>query len=155
MDSRIEGTRQMGSANSEVRAVGSVRLDRAGRIMVRLGGLVTAVFVVLPAFVFALLILGFADLSAQPFAAALMVFAVAVAVTIVMMLRGGTVSLALGGIGAFIVGSVALALTYQQGNEWFVFVGQVALVAASAFTLALGAAFRLIARRREPFAQKR
>jgi hypothetical protein len=134
----------------EVNATASPRLDRAGRILVRLGSLVAAVFVALPAFAFALLILGFADssttLEGQMFVVALMAFAVAVVVTVVMMLRGGTLSLALGGIGAFIVGSVGLVLTYQQGNEWFVFVGQVALVAVSAFALALGAALRLIAR---------
>ena len=133
-----------------MKAKGSPRLDRAGRILVRLGSLVAAVFVALPAFLFALLILVFADSSTttegQMFVAALMAFAVAVVVTVVMMLRGGTLSLALGGIGAFIVGSVALVLTYQQGNEWFVFVGQAALVAASAFALTLGAAFRLVAR---------
>jgi hypothetical protein len=133
-----------------VNATASPRLDRAGRILVRLGSLVAAVFVALPAFAFALLILGFADssttLEGQMFVVALMAFAVAVVVTVVMMLRGGTLSLALGGIGAFIVGSVGLVLTYQQGNEWFVFVGQVALVAVSAFALALGAALRLIAR---------
>jgi hypothetical protein len=132
-------------------ATAPARLDRAGRILVRLGSLVAAVFVALPAFLFALLILALADSSTtvegQMFVAALMVFAVAVVVTVVMMLRGGTLSLALGGIGAFIVGSVALVLAYQQGNEWFVFVGQAALVAVSAFTLALGAAFRLMARR--------
>jgi hypothetical protein len=131
-------------------ATASARLDRAGRILVRLGSLVAAVFVALPAFLFALLILALADSSTtvegQMFVAALMVFAVAVVVTVVLMLRGGTLSLALGGIGAFIVGSVGLVLTYQQGNEWFVFVGQVALVAVSAFALALGAALRLIAR---------
>jgi len=126
------------------------RLDRAGRILVRLGSLVTVVLVALPAFLFALVILGFADSSTtiegQTFVAALMVFAVAVVVTVVLMLSGGTRSLALGGIGGVIVGSVALVLTYQQGNEWFVFIGQVALVAVSAFALALGAALRLMAR---------
>ena len=126
------------------------RLDRVGRILVRLGSLVAVVFVALPAFLFALLLKGFADSSTtiegQTFVAALTVFAVVVVVTIVMMLRGSSVWLALGGIGAFIVGSVALVLTYQQGNEWFVFIGQAALVAASAFALALGAAFRLTAR---------
>jgi hypothetical protein len=133
-------------------ATASARLDRAGRILVRLGSLVAAVFVALPAFLFALLILALADSSTtvegQTFVAALMVFAVAVVVTVVMMLRGGTLSLALGGIGAFIVGSVALVLTSQQDIEWFVLVGQVALVAASSLALALGAALRLIARRR-------
>ncbi len=122
------------------------RLDRVGRALVRLGSLVTAVFVALPAFLFALLTLGFADsgttIEGLMFMAALMAFAV----TVMMMLRGGTRSLALGGIGAFIIGSVALLFTTRQDIEWFVFLGQVALVAASAFALALGAAFRLIAR---------
>ena len=143
----------MDTTTSEMKAKRSARLDRAGRILVRLGSLVAAVFVALPAFLFALLILWLSDSSTtiegQSFVAALMVFSVAVVVTVVMMLRGGTLSLALGGIGAFIVGSVALVLTYQQGNEWFVFVGQVALVAVSALALALGAALRLIARRTE------
>lgn len=134
--------------------MGSPRLDRAGRILIALGSLVAAVFVAVPAFLFALLILNFADSSTtiegQTFVAALMVFAVAVVVTVVMMLRGGTLSLALGGIGALIVGSVALVLMYQRGDEWFVFVGQVALVAVSALALALGAALRLMARRRAP-----
>ena len=128
------------------------RLDRVGRILVRIGSLLAAVFVALPVFLYAVVILTFADSSAtiegQMFVAALMVFAVAVVVTVVMMLRGGTLSLALGGIGAIIVGFVALVLTTQQDIEWFVFIGQVALVAASSLALALGAAFRLIARRR-------
>ena len=126
------------------------RLDRVGRILVRLGSLVAAVFVALPAFLAALAIFYFADSSAtiegQTFVAAIVVFAVAVVVTVVMMLKGGTLSLALGGIGAVIVGAVTLVLTYPQGNEWFVFIGQVALVAVTAFTLALGAALRLMAR---------
>lgn len=135
-----------------VMAMASPRLDRAGRILVRVGSLVTVAFVALPVFAFALLILGFADSSTsvegQMFVAVVMVFAVAVVVTAVLMLRGGTVWLALGGIGAFIVGWVALVLAYQQGDEWFVFVGKAALVAVSAFVLALGAALWLIARRR-------
>jgi hypothetical protein len=135
-------------------ATASPRLDRAGRILVRLGSLLAAVFVALPVFLYAVVILTFADSSAtidgQMFVAALMVFAVAVVVTTVMMLRGGTLSLALGSIGAIIVGSVALVLTTQQDIEWFVFIGQVALVAASSLALALGAALRLIARRTEP-----
>jgi hypothetical protein len=131
-------------------AVASARLDRAGRILVRVGSLVAAVFVALPAFLFALLILALADSSTtvegQMFVVALMAFAVAVVVTVVLMLRGGTLSLAL---GAFIVGCVGLVLTTQQDIEWFVFIGQVALVAASSLALALGAALRLMARRSE------
>ena len=133
----------------ESRTAPRQRLDRKGLILVRLGSFVAAVFVALPAFLFALLILDRGDLSTtiegQMFVAALMVFAVAVVLTVVMMLRGGTPSLALGGIGAFIVGSVALVLTYQQA-EWYEFVTYVAFVAMSALPLALGAAFRLIAR---------
>jgi hypothetical protein len=131
-------------------AMARPRLDRVGRILVRLGSLLAAVFVALPVFLYAVVILTFADSSAtidgQMSVAALMVFAVAVVVTVVMMLRGGTLSLALGSIGAIIVGSVALVLTTQQDIEWFVFIGQVALVAASSLALALGAALRLIAR---------
>ena len=143
----------MSQFNDRMSTTAPARLDRAGRILVVLGSLGAVVFVALPAFLFALfaLALGSADsaLSIRVLisVAAMMVFAVAVVVTAVMMLRGGTLSLAFGGIGAFIVGSVALVLMYQRGDESFVFVGQVALVAVSALALALGAALRLIARR--------
>lgn len=127
------------------------RLDRTGRLLVRVGGLIAVVFIALPAHLFAWFILGFADSSSidegQTFATALIVPTSMVA-AVVMMLKGSTVWLALGGIGSLVVGCIVLA--YQLGNECFVFVGQVALVAASAFSLALGAALRLIARRIDP-----
>jgi hypothetical protein len=128
------------------------RLDRTGRILVRIGSLVAVVFVALPAFVFALFILGFADSSTsflgQFFVAALLVVTLAVVVTVVMMLRGSTVWLALGGIGGLVAGSIALVLVYQRGDAVVASLGQAALVASSAFMLALGAALRLISRRR-------
>jgi hypothetical protein len=126
--------------------------DRAGRILVRLGGLAAVVFVALPTFLFALVTLFLADSSTtvegQTFVAALIAFAIVTVVTVVMMLRGSPVWLALGGLGSLVAGSAALALISQQGGEWFVLLGQALLVAVSAFALALGAALRLLDRRR-------
>ena len=68
-----------------VMAMTSPRLDRVGRILVRVGSLVAVVFVALPTFLFALLVLGFADSTTNSedvaFVAALMVSALAVVLT--------------------------------------------------------------------------
>ena len=84
----------------------SPRLDRAGRILVRIGGLVAVLFVAVPAFVFALVVLGFADSSTtiegQSFVAALMVLSVAVVATVAMMLDSsvfGPVAVVAVGVG--------------------------------------------------------
>ncbi len=124
MDSRIEGTAQMDSEGSDTGAVGSVGLDRAGRILVRLGSLVAVVLVALPILGLALFSLSFASLSLDWDVATLLELTlpatgivVAVIVTIVMMLRGGTASLTLGGIGAFIVGAVARGYPHGQPHR--------------------------------------
>jgi hypothetical protein len=163
MDNRIEGTGQMGSATNEMKAKGSARLDRAGRILAALGSLIAMVLVVLPALGSALLGLRFASVSEGLFSChdidcsieMLMVFAlpaigivVAVIVTIVMMLSGGTLSLTLGGIVAFIVGTVALVFFLQGDSGVWVLEVLAVPVGAAAFALALGASLRLIARRR-------
>ena len=147
----------MGSTSSGTRAVGSVRLDRVGRILVRLGSLVAVVLVALPVLGLALFSLSFASLGAAWHVATLLeltlpaiAIVAAVIVTIVMMLKGGTVSLTLGGIAAFIVGTVALVFLLQGDGGWWVLEVLAAPVGAGAFALALGAAFRLIARRTEP-----
>ncbi len=150
----------MPSTSSGTRAVASARLDRAGRNLVRVGGLVTVVLVALPALgglaLFTLIFAGGEgsvcdSLGCHPF---LWLFAlpalgvvVAVIVTIWRMVRGGTVALTLGGIAAFIAGSATLVLLYLRGDGGRVLAVQVAVVAASAFALALGSALRLIARR--------
>ena len=148
----------MANTTSETRTTRSTRLDQAGRILVDLGGLVTGPLVVMPLVVFALLTLGLANLFSDPgrtqsqmFAAALMVFVGVVAVTIVMMRRGGTVTLALGGIGGFILGALGLTGLASASQEWApeILLAFSRPVAAGGFALALGASFRLIAHRTE------
>jgi hypothetical protein len=163
MDSRIEGTDRMGSEGSEMKAKESAGLDRVGRILVRFGSLVAVVFVVLPALGFALVSLGLAQvreeggfLSCTSLDCSVEVVlgttlpvagvAVAVIVTIVMTLRGGTVSLTLGGIAAFIIGAATFVLLPQEGDDP-IWLAAIAVVGAGFFALALGAAFRLVARR--------
>jgi uncharacterized sodium:solute symporter family permease YidK len=145
-------------------AMGSARLDRTGRILVRLGGLVAVVLVALPAIGgLALFTLIFASgegslcatLGCHPllWVLALLALGVVVAViaTIRRMLRGGTVALVLGSIGGFIVGVrgvLTLASEYQQGEEpGTLFAGFLMVVGLAGGALALGSALRLIARR--------
>ena len=152
---------QMGGTSRQARDPWSVSLDRAGRILIALGSVVALLVVVLPAIGYALFGVSWASIGGEGifgcstecrgailFVAVLPALGLVAAVimAIWLMLAGGTVSLAVGGIGAFIVGAATFVrLSQEDGvSYWLVAIG------AGAFVLAIGATFRLIARRESP-----